>query len=71
MAGAVRDGFPEGVTALVRSRWKRVASRDRKKLGTFKKLQECQSDWSVVNKGEEEGDEAAEGRDQIAPGLVG
>lgn len=52
MAGVVRDGFPEGVTALVRSEWKRVPSRDRKELSPFMKLQECQNGWSMVNKKE-------------------
>lgn len=40
---------------LVRSKWKRVSSRDRKELGPFTKLQECHSSWSMVNKEERGG----------------
>lgn len=50
MAVVVRDGFPARVTTLVRSKWKRVPSRDRKELGLFMKVQECHSGWSMVNK---------------------
>lgn len=55
MTGVVRDGFPEGAMAPVRSRCKRIPSRDGREFDLFKKLQECQNSCGVVNKEERRG----------------
>ena len=56
MAGPVRGTFTQAVVTLMRSRWKRVISRDEKELGPLgekkKKLQEAQSGWNALNQAE-------------------
>lgn len=60
----VREGFPEGVRALVRRRWKRLISGDK----NLAHSESCKN-AGVMDKEREEATE--DGRGQIAPGLIG